>query len=42
MFCVFLAAVFSVSSNNKAETIVDDKGEIIMSKELSERQSDKL
>ena len=40
--CIIFVIVFSSCSNNTAETIVNNKGEIIMSKELSERQSNKL
>lgn len=40
--CIIFVIVFSGCSNNTAETIVNNKGEIIMSKELSERQSNKL
>lgn len=40
--CIIFVIVFSSCSNNTAETIVNNKGEIMMSKELSERQSNKL
>lgn len=40
--CLVFIVVFSACSNNAEETIVDSKGEVTMSKELSERQSNKL